>query len=125
MKSREELEGDLSKAASEAHEWKQLMEFPAFQRYMKFMKEQQYMRQVTVCMTPINAEYTAFAQEFYKGEAAGLGLAMEFPQTMHQQAEMEKRTLTKELELYDSAEMDERAASAASASRFDGEPFGE
>ena len=55
-------------------------------------------------MTPIEGEHTAYKQEMMKGEALGLGLVLSYPQTQLELAEMNVRTLTKEMELEDVAE---------------------
>lgn len=118
----DELQNQLTEAATEEREWKELLDSAAWQRYATFLTNQRNMRKEVVLMTPISAENTAFAQEFYKGEAMGLSLALSFPQTQLELAEMKRRTLTKETELEHESEAEERT----DVSRVgDPEPFGE
>ena len=76
---REELEGELSQVASSAQTWKSFLEHPGFALYERMLTEQIALRQTTVCLTPVNSEYTPFTQEYYKGEASGMIKAMDIP----------------------------------------------
>lgn len=116
-----ELEEELSQLSSEAAMWKALLDHPAWEHYFNFIEKQMNMRQVTVCLTPINTEYSAFAQEFFKGEFSGMRKALTLPATEMEQANQRQVIIRKELENYES----ETAVDSEFASRIDGEPFGE
>lgn len=118
---REDLEGKLSEAATEAHEWKTLMESPGWARLQDFLQSQMNLRQQAVCRTPINMEFSAFAQEFYKGEFNGIELALLTPQTQFDEAEIRRKALVVELEIEDETEAD---MATASGSRIGRNPFG-
>lgn len=119
---RNELESELSSAASEANTWKQLLEHPAWKRYEAFLREQQAMRAQVCMLTPISTEYSAFAQELFKGEYGGIGLALAIPQTQFELADLRRKALTQELENFDETE---KRMDTENAGIFGGSPFGE
>ena len=115
----EELEGQLSEAASLATTWKNFMEHPGWKLYEKYLTELASLRQTTVCLTPVNSEYTPYTQEFYKGEASGIIKALDVPQTQFEEADMKRKSLSKQLEV-----LDETQAAVDVPSRVGGDPFG-
>lgn len=115
----EELEGQLSEAASLATTWKNFMEHPGWKLYEKMLVEQASLRQTTVCLTPVNSEYTPYTQEFYKGEASGFIKALDIPQTQFEEADMKRKSISQQLEA-----VDETEASTDVPSRIGGDPFG-
>jgi hypothetical protein len=116
----EELESQLSAAAEEAHLWKSLMDHPAWEKYVAFLSEQAELRAKVCMLTPINNEYSAFAQEMYKGEYGGIKLALSTPETQFELADLKRKSLIIELE--NENEMETRI-SAVGTDRLDGDPF--
>jgi len=105
----------LAEANVALREWQTLLESPGWQRLVAFCIEQRNMRKELVLMTPVDGEHTAYKQEMMKGEALGIGLVLSYPETQKEMAEMQVRTLTKEVELEDEAD----AAEQADVSRVD------
>lgn len=118
---KEELEGELQRAANDEHVWKTFMEHPGWAKLSAFLKEQMDLRKQAVVLTPINSVGQAFSQEFYKGECQGISTALETPRAQLEMAQMERRIATKSLEIEDEPE-DEVASEFAG--RLDGNPFG-
>jgi len=122
---REELEGQLSEMASLATTWKSFMEHPGWELYNRILREQMNLRQQTVCLTPISSENTVYAQEYYKGEFSGIGMALAIPQSQYELVDLRRKTLVKELEIEDDVESEMAARESGRESRIGGDPFGE
>lgn len=118
--TQDELEAKLSEAASEEAIWKSFMDHPGWEKYQAFLQEQMISRQTVVCLTPINTEYSAFAQEFFKGEFSGIRTALSTPVTQREYFRQQVTILQKDLEKYET----ETNVDTAFASRLDGDPFG-
>ena len=91
------LEGGLSDAASELSMWRSLKEHPGWQKLVKDMKVEESMRALVVTRKPIGHVGEAFRQEYMKGEANGLGLALAHPDTEIEALSIEIRKLEVEI----------------------------
>jgi len=120
MSKRDEISGRLSEAASTVATWRGLMDTPAWKNYRAIIEEQVRLRHATICLTPLSSFGKSLEQEFMKGEAAGLGLALALPETQYEMASLDLERLTVELE----KEMDnETSGKSAERSRVFDDDF--
>jgi len=116
-----ELDGAYSDAASLVATWRSLLDHPGWKMYEKFLLEQRQNRIATVALIPLESSAKIFAQEFMKGEAAGLGLAQITPYAQLEQAEADVKVLSVKLDR--EKEHVEEDAKARGASRVDDRDF--
>lgn len=62
-------------------DYKDLMEHRGWKRLVEIAKAQQHERSQRVILTPLESQDQALAQEFMKGEFAGIGVLLAIPQT--------------------------------------------
>lgn len=117
------LESQLSEESARMTLWRSFMEHPGWPEFARLLNEQMNTRQQVICLTPINSEFSAFAQEYFKGEFSGIKTALDLPQAQLDEA---KREVTIANQLLENENETEARISAASASRVDDvrEPFG-
>jgi hypothetical protein len=108
MSKSDDIAAKLSQAASDLALWRGLLEHPGWKAYEKIIDEQMKLRQSTVCLTPLASFGKSLEQEFMKGEAAGLGLAIVVPKTQAEMAKMEVEILNVELDQEKEHETDRR-----------------
>ena len=118
----EELEKRLREAAAQEHLWKTFMEHPGWSAFEKVLQEQQRLREVLVRQSYVHSVGEAFGQEGIKGEANGIGIALQIPSQLLEAAQLERRLATKELEIEDATESE--VAAAGRNDRLSGSPFG-
>lgn len=87
------LEAGLSENGSELAVWRSLMEHPGWALMEKRLDTERKMRALAVSAQSVRSVGEVFAQEYMKGEASGLGLALSMPQTEVEQLELEARKL--------------------------------
>lgn len=102
---RNELEEQLSDARDRAHAWKALMEHPSFERFTEELRQQNDIAKSVIMSSPLNPESNVYAQEFFKGEFAGVEKALEFPRNQYEAAQREVTLLTVQLENFDESEI--------------------
>lgn len=117
MKSKDELEGSLSKAASDAAMWRSLLEHPGWVEYQRLVEGQINLRKGTILLTPLQSAALVFHQEFMKGEAAGAQACLLLPHAQLEAAEMDRVRLTNQLERDD--EIERQVAADEPRSRVD------
>ena len=120
MSKRDEISGRLSETASDVASWRGLLDHPGWKRYKDIIEQQVRLRHATICLTPLESFGKSLEQEFMKGEAAGLGLALALPETQHEMARLDLERLTVALE----KETDnEKARKSDGGSRVDNNDF--
>lgn len=101
---KEDLEARRSAAASEAAQLRSLIEHPGWKWAEAQALEQARYRQATVCLSPLKSYDEGPAQEFMKGEAAGLGLFPAIVRARLEQLELEVKRLNDLIELEEANE---------------------
>ena len=99
MTKREELESELHRAIERAAGWRGLLDHPGWVRYKSMADEQIRLRHATICLTPLESFGKSLEQEFMKGEAAGLTLALTLVETQHEMARLDVERLTTAIEM--------------------------
>lgn len=117
---RDSLEGALSEASSDAMGWKNLMEHPQWEKFAQELRQEVALISQAVMRMPINSEYSAFSQEFFKGKFNGIEMALELPSTRYEEAETRRKALSIELEIEDESEAE---VAAAGRGRIGANPF--
>ena len=120
MSKIENISGKLSASANEVAVWRGLIESPAWKTYKDVIEQQVRLRHATICLTPLESFGKSLEQEFMKGEAAGLGLALALPETQYEMAKLDVAKLTVELEKENDSE---KARNADGGSRVDNADF--
>jgi len=98
MKKKDEIEAEISSNVEEHALWRSLLEHPSWKKFEEIVMEQVRLRQATVCLTPLPTFGKSLEQEFMKGEAAGLGLALALVHTQYEITKLEKEKLAVELD---------------------------
>lgn len=95
--NQDSLSAQISEKASEVAAWRRLMEYPQFGMLSEAMEEQIKQRSGVVLLQPLESMDKALAQEFMKGEVAGLTLAKGLAQTLMEAAEIDLQRLNNDI----------------------------
>lgn len=92
------LEGQHSSQSSELSEWQSFLNHSCWGRFSKILEEQANTRAGEILLKPLESMDKAGAQEFMKGEVAGLKLALTTPLSIVEQLKHDLRVTNAKLE---------------------------
>jgi hypothetical protein len=118
MSRRDELEGKLSQAASKLSAYRSLMEHVGWKMLVKDLEMQRTGR-LLILAEPCSGMGVILQQEFMKGEAAGIYLALNFPETQMEVLKLEMASLETAAELEAESERQRNEVAPGSGSRVD------
>jgi hypothetical protein len=120
MKS-QELKNELSRKGSELASWRNLVESAGWKQFKATMEQQRMGRLFAVGETRLESFGATLGQEFMKGEAAGIGLALMFPLAKVEELQRDVTILLTSIEL--EADNVQETPPAGSGSRVDNSSF--
>jgi hypothetical protein len=121
IRTRGQIESEISDKAGDVATFKQMEESPAWQLVYNQLEQQIRDRSLVIVMSPLEDGTAVYRQEFMKGEVAGLGLAKNLPRLAREAAELELSRLHEELK---ETPNDSQEKNPAGTSRVDGDSFG-